>query len=136
VQRARPVAKAKHNSRAIAKLERLVGCEWAWVLAFMASGGPVALNDVEAMINECRERGVRRMKVSYDVCVERASSVLKELHFSRKQACFSAVFACLNSRSDGVRVTQVLRACEGVSGRAVVEEEEVAGPEKLAEVKA
>jgi len=127
---------AKRANRAIAKLERLVGCEWAWVLALMADGGPDALNDVEAMINECRERGTRRMKVSYDVCVERASSVLRELHFSRKQACFSAVFACLNSRSDGVRVTQVLRACEGVSGKAVVAEGEVAEPEKLAEVKA
>jgi hypothetical protein len=134
VQRARPVAKAKHNSRAIAKLERLVGCEWAWVLAFMASGGPAALNDVETMINECRERGVRRMKVSYDVCVERASSVLKELHFSRKQACFSAVFACMNSRSDGVRVTQVLRACESASGGTI--EEENANSGRLIEAKA
>jgi len=127
---------AKHINRVIAKLERLVGCEWAWVLAFMAGGGPSALNEVEAMINDCRERGVRRSGISYDVCVERASSVLRELRFTRRQACLSAVFACLSSRSDGVRVSQVLRACEGVSGEAVVEEEEAEGAERLAEVKA
>jgi len=127
---------AKRVNRTVAKLERLVGCEWAWVLAFMASGGPATLNDVEAMINECRTRGMSRMKVGYDVCVERVSSVLRELRFTRKQACLSAVFACLSTRSDGVRVTQVLRACEGVSGEAVAEEEEAEGAKKLAEVKA
>jgi len=127
---------AKRINRAIAKLERLVGCEWAWVLAFMADGGPSALSDVEAMINECRERGVRRSGVSYDACVERASSILRELRFTRKQACLSAVFACLSTRSDGVRVTQVLRACESISGEAEVEEGEAEGTERLAEVKA
>ncbi len=132
----RPATMAKRINRTIAKLERLVGCEWAWVLAFMADGGPAALSDVEAMINECRERGVKRSSVSYDVCVERASSVLRELHFTRKQACLSAVFACLSTRSDGVRVTQVLRACEGVSEGAEVEEGEAEGAERLAEVKA
>jgi hypothetical protein len=127
---------ARRINRAIAKLERLVGCEWAWVLAFMADGGPFALSDVEAMINECRERGVRRSGVSYDACVERVSSILRELRFTRKQACLSAVFACLSTRSDGVRVTQVLRACEGISGEAVAEEGEAEGTERLAEVKA
>ena len=131
----RPVAMAKRANRTIAKLERLVGCEWAWVLAFMANGGPSTLNDVEAMISECRTRGISRMKVGYDVCVERVSSVLRELRFTRKQACLSAVFACLSTRSDGVKVTQVLRACEGISGE-VVAEEEAEGAEKLAEVKA
>ena len=128
---------AKRINRAIARLERLVGCEWAWVLAFMAGGGPATLSDVDAMINECRERGVRRSGISYDVCVERVSSVLRELRFTRKQACLSAVFACLSTRSDGVRVSQVLRACEDVSGEAIVEEEEAEGAERrLAEVKA
>ena len=127
---------AKRINRNVAKLERLIGCEWAWVLAFMADGGPATLNDIEAMINECRERGVKRGSISYDVCVERVSSILRELRFTRKQACLSAVFACLSTRSDGVRVTQVLRACEGVSGEAVAEEGEAEGAEKLAEVKA
>ena len=132
----RPVAMAKRVNRTIAKLERLVGCEWAWVLAFMANGGPASLNDVEAMINECRERGVKRSSISYDICVERVSSVLRELRFTRKQACLSAVFACLSSHSDGVRVSQVLRACEGIGGEAVVEEGEAERAERLAEVKA
>ncbi|MCG2882631.1 MAG: hypothetical protein L7G97_06860 [Acidilobus sp.] len=127
---------AKRINRTVAKLERLVGCEWAWVLAFMASSRPATLNDVEAMINECRTRGISRMKVGYDVCVERVSSILRELRFTRKQACLSAVFACLSARSDGVRVTQVLRACEGVSGEAIAEEGEAEGAKKLAEVKA
>ena len=132
----RPATMAKRVNRAIAKLERLVGCEWAWVLAFMADGGPAALNDIEAMINDCRERGVRRGGVSYDDCVERVSSVLRELRFTRRQACLSAVFACLSTRSDGVKVAQVLRACEGMSGEAVAEEGEAEGAEELAEAKA
>jgi len=74
----------KRANRTVAKLERLVGCEWAWVLAFMADGGPAALNDIEAVINECRERGVKRSGISYDVCVERVSSILRELRFTRK----------------------------------------------------
>ena len=127
---------AKRINRTVAKLERLVGCEWTWVLAFMADGGPAALNDIEAMINECRERGVKRSGISYDVCVERVSSILRELRFTRKQACLSAVFACLSTHSDGIRVTQVLRACEGLSSEAEVKEEEAEGVEKLAEAKA
>jgi hypothetical protein len=127
---------AKRADRVIAELERLVGCEWAWVLSLMAGNGPAVLGDIEARIAECRERGVRRSRVGYDVCVERVSSVLRELHFTRRQACLSAVFACLNSHSDGVRVTQVLRACESVSGEAVVEEGEAEETKELAEVKA
>ena len=124
----------RHNTKAIAQLERLVGCEWAWVLLLMPADGSVALGDLEARVEDCRRRNVRRTKVSYEDCVQRVSSVLRELRFTRRQSCLSAVFACLSSRSDSDRVAQVLRACEGASG-GTIEEERNANSGRLIEAK-
>jgi len=127
---------AKHNNGVIAELERLVGCEWAWILMFMSSSGSALLSDVETKINECRERNVRRTKVDYDICVQRVSLILKEFHYTRKQACLNAVFACLDSHLNNGRVSQVLKDCENARSAIAEENEEIAKSEKLAEAKA
>jgi len=127
---------AKHNNGVIAELERLVGCEWAWILMFMSNSGSALLSDVEAKINECRERNVRRTKVDYDICVQRVSLILKEFHYARKQACLNAVFACLDSRIDNRRVSQVLKDCENARSTIAEEKEEVEKSEEFAEAKA
>ena len=126
---------AKHNNGVIAELERLVGCEWAWILMFMSSNGSALLSDVEAKINECRERNIRRTKVDYDICVQRVSLILKEFHYTRKQACLNAVFACLDSHLDNGRVSKVLKDCENARS-TIAEEKEDVKSEELAEAKA